>query len=89
MAGIFLPLPHGHTTHHLLHMVIRFMPQGNPLFLERLKPLVVNVQPGACGILWHIVPEDVAHVVEELRGREYQAGRSGRARSMCSLKNCA
>ena len=56
-------------------MVIRFMPQGNPLFLERLKPLVVNVQPGACGILWHIVPEDVAHVVEELCGRKQKAGR--------------
>ena len=40
---------------------------------------MVNVQSGACGILRHIVPEDVAHVVKELRGREHQAGRSGRA----------
>ena len=54
-------------------MVIRFMPQGNPLFLERLKPLVVNVQPR--GILRHIVPEDVAHVAEELCGRKQKARR--------------
>ena len=47
-------------------MVIRPVAQGNPLFLERLKPFVVNVQPSACGILRHIVPEDVTHVVEEL-----------------------
>ena len=46
-------------------MVFRFMAKGNSLFLKRLKPFVVNVQPRACGILRHIVPEDIAHVVEK------------------------
>ena len=59
--------------------VIRLVAQGHPLFLERLKLLVVNVQPGACGIIWHIVPEDVAHVVEELSDREQQVRWSGLA----------
>ena len=66
-APHFLRHLHGHAAHGLLlYMVIRPVAQSDSLFLERLKPLVVNVHPGACGILRRIVPEDVAHVVEEL-----------------------
>ena len=48
------------------------MAQSDAQFLELLHPLAVNVQPGLCGCSGCVVPEDVAHVVEQTAHRHQE-----------------
>lgn len=66
-CGLLPPL-HGHAApglRLLFFMVVRLMPQGDPHLLEFLHSLAVDVQPGLCGRGGCIIPEDIAHVVEQ------------------------
>ena len=63
-----LPPLHGHAApglRLLFFMVVRLMPQGDPHLLEFLHSLAVNVQPGLCRHSRCVIPEDIAHVVEQ------------------------
>ena len=66
-CGLLPPL-HGHAApglRLLFFMVVRLMPQGDPHLLEFLHSLAVNVQPGLCRHSRCVIPEDIAHVVEQ------------------------
>ena len=53
-------------------MVVRLVTQSNSHLLEFLHPLAVDAQPGLCGRRRHVVPEDVAHVVEQTAHRHQE-----------------
>ena len=60
----------------LFFMVVRLMPQGDAQFLEFLHSLAVNVQPGLCRHSRCVIPEDIAHVVEQAGNCQHDRGRS-------------
>ena len=53
-------------------MVVRLMPQGDPQLLELLHSLSVNVHARLCRHSRRVVPEDIAHVVEQAGHCEQQ-----------------
>ena len=46
-------------------VIVRLVTQSDAQFLELPHPLTVDVQPWLCGRGGYVVPEDVAHVVEQ------------------------
>ena len=64
-------LLHGLLIRYLLLVIIRLVAHGHPLFRQPLAPLGVNANP--CRIVRRhgIVPEDPAHVMEQLGCRQH------------------
>ena len=72
-----LPPLHGHAApglglRLLFFMIVGLVSQSDPQFLEFPHPLAVDVEPGLCGWDRCIVPEDVAHVVEQTAHRHQE-----------------
>ena len=53
-------------------MIIRLVAQRDPQLLELLHSLAIDVQPWLYRNGWRIVPEDIAHVVEQAGHRQQQ-----------------
>lgn len=53
-------------------MIVGLMAQSDPQFLELLHPLAVDVQPGLHRHSRRVVPEDIAHVVEQTAYRQQE-----------------
>ena len=60
----------------LIFMVIRFVTQSNPLSLELLTPLSVDLQAALIGLRQSVVAEDPAHVMKHTADTQYHIGRS-------------
>ena len=65
-----LPPLYGHAAPGLglrlfFFMVVGLVAQSNPQLLKIPHSLAVNVQPRLCGRSGYVVPEDIAHVVEQ------------------------
>lgn len=79
-------------------MVIGGMPQRNMLFLQLRPTLAVNVDAANCRHSRRIVPEDIAHVIEQPCGHKDDRGRAMLAAvdtvyenfcaSMTDIKSC-
>ena len=70
-----LPSLHGHAAPGLcllFFMVVGLVTQSDPQLLEFLHPLAVYVQPRLRRHSRHVVPEDVAHVVEQTAHRHQE-----------------
>ena len=79
-----LPSLHGHTAPGLrlfFLMIIRLVAQSDPHLLELLHSLAIDVQPWLYRNGWRIVPEDIAHVVEQAGHRQQQFRTKGRSQS--------
>ena len=72
-----LPPLHGHTAPGLglcllFFVIVGLVAQGDPQLLEFPHSLAVDVQPRLCGRGGRVVPEDVAHVVEQTAHRHQE-----------------